>query len=1042
MTATANAPVAPSSGLPRRPAGETVPHPAIAAAPRPPSGAVRAAWWLAAWLAACVGIAASPAAAEDFPSCGVGTASCFEEDLFGTGCADPLCCNIVCSVEPACCDTAWDKLCVALAFKLCDRCGAVPNSCFEVAETPNCSNVGVCNAVCEVLPECCLVAWDADCVAVAEAICSGCGNACAGPCFAANPEVGGCSNEACCNLIAIFDPFCKFSWDARCAVLAKRFCLDCGSDDAGNCCFENDTPFCRDGLCCNRICNGDVVLGIPADPFCCEVRWDAQCAEAATLFCGLVGCTCGDPAAGNCFVPHAGGGCDLFTCCNDVCAVDPFCCGVEWDLACATTAERRCTTIDVCGVPGSGSCFIPWNPKTQKEVRVGCDDAGCCDRVCRIPGFEYCCGLDDGLGRGVGWDAACVEKALEVCNDCGDPFTGSCFVGGGSAACNNPECCEAVCRIDDFCCTVIWDELCASIAGNTCADPVALCGSPRTRNCFVASSIGACSDEKCCTDVCTRIDPYCCEVAWDEVCVSQAAAFCGPLQPGRGPCLAPHPEGGCVDPICTNAVCSVLPECCENRWDQRCVEAAYAICIDPDSGFGEGDCQLAHSTPGCVDPICTNAVCLALPECCTVSWDQDCVNYARFNCIPRPSWRCPCEGSCFEGHGGIGCSEKTCCAVVCNQQPECCEIAWDTDCARLARSLCCGSGDCGDVCLGSCFEVRNVPGCSDPFCCESVCSIDPLCCTASWDFLCVEAAAIRCIGGCGLPSAGSCFEARPTAGCDDANCCVEVCKQDPVCCEASWDGVCRDLALKVCKKQLPICGDFAAGDCCAANGTPNCRDAACCATVCEKDSFCCDEQWDDACVQIARGLEECRDCQLECGDPCAGSCCEPGSTPYCNDGDCCAAVCAIDAFCCDGQWDEFCAATASSPLGPKECAKPCPVPPCGDPVAGSCCVPNGTPNCSDKECCTEVCAVDSFCCDVSWDLTCAISAGELCGPLCVPDLFCGSGEAGSCFSNNSTPYCNNLECCETVCFFVDIFCCTVRWDDTCAIYAKEFCEGP
>lgn len=996
---------------------------------------------LAALLAA---VPLPAAAANDFPSCGVGASSCFEADLFRAGCGDPLCCGIVCEVEPACCEVAWDKLCVALAFKLCDRCGAVPNSCFKVAETPNCSNVFVCNAVCAERPECCLVAWDAPCVAIAEVRCSGCGNACAAPCFLANPEVGGCRERECCELISIFDPACALSWDDRCASLARRFCIGCGSSSAGSCSFESPTPFCRDAACCSLICSGDPVLGVPADPFCCEVRWDAQCAAAATLFCDLAGPLCGDPDAGNCFLPNATPGCDLFTCCNDVCVIDAYCCGVAWDLSCATAADRLCSTIDVCGVPGSGSCFVPWNPKTQKKPRLGCDDAGCCDRVCRIPGFGYCCGLDDGLGRGeVGWDAKCVQKALEVCNDCGDPFSGSCYTSTGTPACNSPECCETVCRIDDFCCDVVWDALCASFAFSSCPDPISLCGSDRTRDCFVASGIGGCSDKDCCVAICGGVDPYCCEVRWDEVCVRQAAAFCGPLRPGRGPCLLPHPENGCVDPLCSTAVCSVRPECCTAGWDALCVEAAFAICIDPDSGLGEGSCLLPHATPGCVDPICTNAVCQVLPHCCTAAWDQACVNYARNNCFPLASWRCPCAESCFEAHETPGCSEKTCCAVVCHRRPECCLIEWDADCARLARSLCCGDGGCGDVCLGSCLEVRPTPGCSDPFCCETVCGLDPLCCTSSWDFLCVEAAALRCLGGCGLPSAGSCFEARATAGCDDGACCVEVCKKDPICCEDSWDSICRDLAIELCKDRLPECGDYAAGDCCAANGTPNCRDLACCDAVCAKDPFCCDEQWDGECVRIARSLTECRDCQLSCGDECAGSCCEPGLTPFCRDLGCCLAVCELDPFCCEGRWDEFCAAVASAPLGPSQCLTVCPAPPCGDPKAGGCCVPNGTPNCRVESCCDAVCAQDSFCCDVAWDVNCAIAAGQLCGTLCQPELFCGVPQAGSCCSgNNPTPYCSDEECCETICFFIDVFCCTVRWDDTCVLYAEKFCECP
>ena len=53
--------------------------------------------------------------------------------------------------------------------------------------------------------------------------------------------------------------------------------------------------------------------------------------------------------------------------------------------------------------------------------------------------------------------------------------------------------------------------------------------------------------------------------------------------------------------------------------------------------------------------------------------------------------------------------------------------------------------------------------------------------------------------------------------------------------------------------------------------------------------------------------------------------------------------------------------------------------PCGDPEAGLCNEPNGTPGCADAACCTSVCAVDSYCCDVEWDSTCVDLAVALCG---------------------------------------------------------------
>ena len=55
------------------------------------------------------------------------------------------------------------------------------------------------------------------------------------------------------------------------------------------------------------------------------------------------------------------------------------------------------------------------------------------------------------------------------------------------------------------------------------------------------------------------------------------------------------------------------------------------------------------------------------------------------------------------------------------------------------------------------------------------------------------------------------------------------------------------------------------------------------------------------------------------------------------------------------------------------------------PSCGDCLEANGTPGCTNEECEATVCAIDPFCCDISWDGICADEAGELCaGIICSP----------------------------------------------------------
>ena len=111
---------------------------------------------------------------------------------------------------------------------------------------------------------------------------------------------------------------------------------------------------------------------------------------------------------------------------------------------------------------------------------------------------------------------------------------------------------------------------------------------------------------------------------------------------------------------------------------------------------------------------------------------------------------------------------------------------------------------------------------------------------------------------------------------------------------------------------------------------------------------------------------------------------------------------------------------------------PCPAT-CGDPKAGNCFVDNDTPFCNDEVCCATVCAIDPFCCDTSWDSICAAEANDLCEG-------CGSELSGNCFINKDTAFCDDKQCCTTVCA-IDPFCCEVRWDGICVDEAVTLCLG-
>ncbi|MFO0873731.1 MAG: proprotein convertase P-domain-containing protein [Phycisphaerales bacterium] len=261
------------------------------------------------------------------------------------------------------------------------------------------------------------------------------------------------------------------------------------------------------------------------------------------------------------------------------------------------------------------------------------------------------------------------------------------------------------------------------------------------------------------------------------------------------------------------------------------------------------------------------------------------------------------------------------------------------------------------------------------------------------------------------PSTGSCFIAHGSAGCDDAACCTIVCDGDASCCQTQWDADCVAAAFASCGG----CGEPAAGDCCTAHATTGCADGACCAAVCSIDTFCCESQWDRGCVAEAIDLPACG-CEPPLPCPAAGSCYAAHANTGCDNAACCTLVCGIDPHCCQSGWDAACANEALA-----TCAG------CGNAASGDCCSAHVGTGCDQLDCCSAVCAIDVTCCDVGWDASCADLAFTLppCG--CVLPPACGDAGTGDCCAVHANPFCDDATCCDAACA-VDPFCCQSQWD--------------
>ena len=163
---------------------------------------------------------------------------------------------------------------------------------------------------------------------------------------------------------------------------------------------------------------------------------------------------------------------------------------------------------------------------------------------------------------------------------------------------------------------------------------------------------------------------------------------------GSNCCIA-HPGTGCDHGGCEADVCLIDIWCCTFEWDEQCAAEAGVLCsICQPTG---PDCCFPQATPGCEDPECEALVCAADPFCCDTLWDSLCAEQAAALC-EACGGDPPKTGPCCAANGTPGCEDPVCNAAVCSDDPACCLAPWDFQCAMLAHlhcpSLCCAAWDC------------------------------------------------------------------------------------------------------------------------------------------------------------------------------------------------------------------------------------------------------------------------------------------------------------------------------------------------------------
>ena len=100
-----------------------------------------------------------------------------------------------------------------------------------------------------------------------------------------------------------------------------------------------------------------------------------------------------------------------------------------------------------------------------------------------------------------------------------------------------------------------------------------------------------------------------------------------------------------------------------------------------------GDCLAQNSDAGCRVDACEAVVCEEDSFCCEVGWDFICAAEAYFDCVGLCVIPADFSNCCLPV-GRVGCDNDSCEAIVCAEDPFCCDVAWDGRCAAEAIADC------------------------------------------------------------------------------------------------------------------------------------------------------------------------------------------------------------------------------------------------------------------------------------------------------------------------------------------------------------------
>lgn len=298
------------------------------------------------------------------------------------------------------------------------------------------------------------------------------------------------------------------------------------------------------------------------------------------------------------------------------------------------------------------------------------------------------------------------------------------------------------------------DGDCPGEPPDACGDGVCDTGAP-TSNCCVANGTPGCDDPECEATVCA-CDPFCCDNQWDGACATDGS---GGGVPGCG-------AGVLCEELCAvgggDEDCSSCPEDCGVCGDCDACDADCEI-FDGDTDFS----TVGATTDGPDLPIeCEKVFGLGLGSDIWFEYVATCSGVMTTSTCNQADY-----DTRLALYEGCECPVSNDVMVSCNDDgpPNCLGFTSIME-ANVSVGTCyklrvggwappggagaTGSGTLSISCVnpfpmcddaeGECTEPNGTPGCDDPACCVTVCTIDAFCCNISWDQACADHAIENC----------------------------------------------------------------------------------------------------------------------------------------------------------------------------------------------------------------------------------------------------------------------------------------------------------